>query len=96
MDEEWPIDELFDEDYLHDGFLIGQREFDPLTGRSNAQWTIIRNARVRRASFFARLFSFTELRDWLLDAGFRTVEGYAGDGTPLTAAARRMILVAHK
>jgi SAM-dependent methyltransferase len=79
-----------------DGVLIDQREFDPLTGRSNAQWTIVRNGRMRRSSFFARLFSFTELRDWLLDAGFRTVEGHAGDGAPLTAAARRMILVAHK
>jgi hypothetical protein len=79
-----------------DGVLIDQREFDPLTGRSNAQWTVIRNGRMRRSSFFARLFSFTELRDWLLDAGFRTVEGHAGDGTPLTIAARRMILVAHK
>jgi SAM-dependent methyltransferase len=79
-----------------EGVLIDQREFDPLTGRSNAQWTVIRNGRMRRSSFFARLFSFTELRDWLLDAGFRTVEGHAGDGTPLTIAARRMILVAHK
>jgi hypothetical protein len=52
--------------------------------------------RIRHASFFARLFSFTELRDWLLDAGFVTVDGHAGDGTALTAAARRMILVAHK
>jgi SAM-dependent methyltransferase len=79
-----------------DGLLVDQREFDPLTGRSNAQWTIIRNGRLRRSSFFVRLFSFTELRDWLLDAGFRRVEGYAGDGTPLTAASRRMILVADK
>jgi SAM-dependent methyltransferase len=79
-----------------DGILIDQREFDPLTGRSNAQWTIIREGRMGRSSFFARLFSFTELRDWLLEAGFGTVEGYAGDGTALTIAARRMILVAHK
>ena len=40
--------------------------------------------------------SFPELRDWLLAAGFDAVEGYAGDGTPLTARARRMILVAQK
>ncbi len=81
---------------VDDGVLIDQREFDPLTGRANARRTIVRNGRVRRAAFFVRLFSFTELRDWLLDAGFRTVEGYAGDGSVLTATARRMILVAHK
>jgi SAM-dependent methyltransferase len=79
-----------------DGIRIDQREFDPLTGRVNARWTIIRNGRLHRSWFFARLFSYTELRDWLLEAGFPTVEGYAGDGTPLTAAARRMIVVAHK
>jgi hypothetical protein len=60
-------------------------------GRANARRTIIRHGRARHSSFFTRLFSFTELRDWLHDAGFHTVEGYAGDGTPLTATARRMI-----
>ena len=79
---------------IDDGILIDQREFDPLTGRANARRTIIRHGRARHSSFFTRLFSFTELRDWLHDAGFHTVEGYAGDGTPLTATARRMILVA--
>ena len=79
-----------------DGVLVDQREFDPLTGRASAGRTIVRNGRLRRTSFFTRLFSFTELRDWLLDAGFAAVEGYAGDGTPLTAGARRMILIAQK
>ncbi|MGH9246432.1 MAG: class I SAM-dependent methyltransferase [Acidimicrobiales bacterium] len=81
---------------VDDGILIDQREFDPLTGRSNAHRTIIRNGAVRRSFYFTRLFSFTELRDWLLAAGFRTVDGFAGDGGTLTAASRRMILVAHK
>jgi hypothetical protein len=67
-----------------------------VTGRSSAQRTIVRRGRMRRSSFYVRLFSFTERRDWLLDAGVRTVEGHAGDGTPLTVAARRMVLVAHK
>lgn len=79
-----------------DGVLVDQREFDPLTGRASARRTIVRNGRLRRTSFFTRLFSFTELRDWLLDAGFAAVEGYAGDGMPLTAGARRMIVVAQK
>ena len=46
--------------------------------------------------FFTRLFSYTELRDWLLQTGFRSVEGYAGDGSQLTRTARRMILIATK
>jgi SAM-dependent methyltransferase len=79
-----------------DGILIDQREFDPLTGRSNARRTIIRDGRVRHSFFFVRMFSFTELRDWLDDAGFPTVHGYAGDGFGLSAASRRMILLADK
>ena len=79
-----------------EGVLVDQREFDPRTGRASARRTIVRNGRLRRTSFFTRLFSFTELRDWLLDAGFAAVEGYAGDGTPLTTGVRRMILVAQK
>jgi SAM-dependent methyltransferase len=81
---------------VDDGILIDQREFDPLSGRVKARWTIVRNGRVRRSSFFTRLFSFTELRDWLHDAGFGTIEGYAGDGTPLTPSAPRMVVIAHK
>jgi SAM-dependent methyltransferase len=77
-------------------FMIDQREFDPLTGRSNGTRTFIRHGQVRRSVFFTRLFSYTELRDWLLEIGFAEVEGCASDGTPLTKTARRMILVAIK
>lgn len=76
--------------------MIDEREWDPITGRSNNWRTIIRDGHVRRVFFFTRLFSFTELRDWILQTGFRSVEGYAGDGSPLTRAARRMILIATK
>ena len=40
------------------------------------------------------MFSYTELRDWLLDAGFVAVDGHGDGGMPLTAASRRMIVVA--
>jgi SAM-dependent methyltransferase len=76
--------------------LVDERDFDPLTGRSNSWRTIVRDGQVRRSFFFTRLVSFTELRDWLLDAGFRTVDGYDGAGGPLTSTSRRMILVATK
>jgi SAM-dependent methyltransferase len=76
--------------------LVDERDFDPLTSRSNSWRTIVRDGQVRRSFFFTRLFSFTELRDWLLDAGFRTVDGYDGAGGPLTSTSRRMILVATK
>ncbi|MGE5135633.1 MAG: SAM-dependent methyltransferase [Gemmatimonadota bacterium] len=74
--------------------LIDQHRLDPLTGRSDAVWTFVRDGAVRRVPFSVRLFTFPELRDWLLAAGFATVDGYGEDGQPLTAASRRMITVA--
>ena len=83
-------------DVVHrpDGIMIDEREFDPLTGRNNTTRTVVRDGSVRRFTFFTRLFSFTELRTWLLDAGFRDVAAYARDGTELARTTTRMILVA--
>lgn len=73
---------------------VDERTFDPLTGRVHTRRTTVKDGRVRRAVFEVRLFAFTELRDWLHDAGFRSVDGRAGDGGPLTAESRRMIVIA--
>jgi SAM-dependent methyltransferase len=73
---------------------IEERTFDPLTGRAHTRRTTVRDGRVHRAEYHVRMFGFTELRDWLLDAGFRSVEGRAGDGGRLTAESRRMIVIA--
>ena len=54
----------------------------------------MRDGRVHQAEYHVRMFGFTELRDWLLDAGFSSVDGRAGDGGPLTAESRRMIVIA--
>lgn len=50
------------------------------------------DGRVRTVNFEIRMFTFVELRDWLLDAGFQRVEGFGRDGTPLTLASQRMIV----
>jgi hypothetical protein len=54
----------------------------------------VRDGRIRRTWYSVRLFTFTELRDWLLDAGFRTVHGYGEEGTTLSYLSRRLIVVA--
>jgi hypothetical protein len=65
-----------------------------LTGRFEAERTVIRGGRARRMNFVKRLFGFPELRDWLFAAGFAAVTGYGEDGRPLTADHKRMISVA--
>ena len=44
--------------------LVDRYHLDALTGRFEAERTIIRNGRVRRTHFVKRLFGFPELRDW--------------------------------
>jgi hypothetical protein len=74
--------------------LVDRYHLDALTGRFEAERTVIRSGRARRVNFVKRLFGFPEIRDWLLAAGFATVAGYGEDGRPLTASHRRMIVVA--
>ena len=74
--------------------LVDRYHLDALTGRFEAERTVVRGGRTRRVNFVKRLFGFPELRDWLLAAGFTAVAGYGEDGRPLTAEHQRMIVVA--
>ncbi len=55
---------------------------------------MVRAGWVRRTRFSVRLFAYTEIRDWLLDAGFSEVAGLDRDGGPLTIESRRMVVIA--
>jgi hypothetical protein len=57
---------------------------------------IIRDGRTRRFVFSVRMFVAAELRDWLLDAGFTSVNLVDPNGDPLTAQSRRMISIAYR
>jgi SAM-dependent methyltransferase len=74
--------------------LVDRYHLDALTGRFEAERTVIRAGRTRRVNFVKRLFGFPELRDWLLAAGFTDVAGYGEDGGALAAGHHRMIIVA--
>ena len=74
--------------------LVDRYHLDALTGRFEAERTVIREGRTRRMRFVKRLFGFPELRDWLLAAGFAEVTGFGEDGQPLTADHKRMVVVA--
>ena len=74
--------------------LVDRYHLDALAGRFEAERTVIRSGRTRQVNFAKRLFSFPELRDWLLAAGFTAVTGYGEDGWPLTADHKRMVFVA--
>lgn len=66
--------------------------------------TITRDGQTRSTSYYLRMFSFTELRDWLDAAGFTSIVGYGDthatdDGNNknrLTVDSARMIVVAQR
>lgn len=74
--------------------LVDRYSMDPLTSRSEATRTVVRDGRARTLTFVKRLFAYPELRDWLQATGFAQVTGYGEDGTPLRSDHRRMITVA--
>ena len=74
--------------------MIDQRRLEPLTGQIISERTVVGHGQVRRIPLFVRMFTFTELRDWLLAAGFASVHGYGADGTPWTTESPRMITIA--
>lgn len=76
-------------------FMIDVREFDIANGRMENERIVIRAGETRRAHFSIRMFTYVELRDWLLEAGFAEVAGYDWQtGDALTLESRRMIVVA--
>jgi SAM-dependent methyltransferase len=77
-------------------YLIDQTRYDVPTGRMITERTVIRDGRVRQMRFFVRLFTFPELRDWLLAADFSSVEAVDEQGAPLALESRRMLVVATK
>jgi ubiquinone/menaquinone biosynthesis C-methylase UbiE len=79
-----------------DDLAIDRSVFDPTTGRATTERVIVRDGIVRRFEFSVRMFVAVELRDWLLDAGFTSVDFYDGEGEPLRADGRRMITIARR
>lgn len=77
-------------------FIIDRHDLDPLTSRNRVERIIIRDGAIRRAHYFVRMFTFSEIRDWLLEAGFTTVDGYDEHGHPLSLDSNRMLVLAQR
>ncbi|GAA2209650.1 class I SAM-dependent methyltransferase [Nonomuraea monospora] len=76
--------------------VLDQHELDLLTSRHLVERTIVRDGRQRKVPYFVRMFTYPELRDWLLAAGFTDVRVVGADGGPFTMDSRRMIVVAER
>jgi SAM-dependent methyltransferase len=81
--------------FERDGDLVvDEHSFDVETGREETERWLIRDGATRKTGFSVRFYTYTELRDLLLGAGFSSVRGVGHDGRPLTLESRRMIVIA--
>ena len=78
-----------------DDLMMFRQRYDVATGRIELERLVVRDGRTDRHRFSYRAFTFAELRDWLLQAGFSRVEPHGSDGGPLTLESGGMIAVAH-
>jgi hypothetical protein len=76
--------------------LVERRRFEPVESKMLTDYTAVRGDGVRHYRIFVRMFTFTELRDWLLAAGFSRVDGFGRDAEPLSEEHRRMVVVARR
>ena len=83
---------------LRDGadLLVDERRFDPHSGRLHVARTIAIAADRLERRFAMRLFTATELVDWLRAAGFGRIALFGDEGEPFALDDGRMIARAEK
>ena len=94
-DETSHTKELVTDEGTH--FLIDRSHYDPHDGRIHARRFITRSGQpTRMIPWQLRLFPLTELKSWLLDAGFANVQAFGVDGEVFRCDSERLIVVAQR
>lgn len=76
--------------------LIDRVDLSDDGARGETDRIVVADGRVRRMHFSVRLFTLSELTDWLEGAGFGEVRAYGPDAEPFTWRADRLIAVASR
>jgi SAM-dependent methyltransferase len=77
-----------------DDMMIDSSDFDSIEGRMETDRVVLRDGQVRRSHHSVRVPTISELRGWLIDAGFSHVSFMARDGGTPSIHRRRLIVVA--
>lgn len=90
-----PVDPVF---LVQDGddLMIDVIRSDPALTRTLTERIVVRDGRVRRTVFSARLFSSSELDLWLRAAGLTDVTFHDEDGAPFSSQSRRLVALGHR
>lgn len=79
-----------------DGLLLRRRSFDIATGRAYNDSTVFRANHRRDFRYYTRLFTFTEIKEWLHQSGFISVDAFNHNARPLETFSTRMLIAAKK
>jgi SAM-dependent methyltransferase len=80
-----------------DLLALGDRRYDPLTGRLHVEYTWVRDGRIEKQAMSARLHSYREVRMLLEAAGFTDVQGFGSLARePFSLASHGLIMSAVK
>jgi SAM-dependent methyltransferase len=79
---------------IGDDVMLDTSDFDCIEGRIETDRVVVRDGQVRRTHQSVRLPSITELRTWLTDAGFSSVQFSARDGRPPSIHRPRLVVTA--
>lgn len=78
-------------------FMLDLGRYDPHDGRLHVRRFVTRNEQpIRSLEYFIRLFTFTELRGWLEQAGFVNVRAFGGEGEVYRLDSARLVLLAQR
>ena len=78
-----------------DGWLmVDSNRFDAQANRSVKVRRFVREGKISTHEYSIRLFTFTELSAWLVQAGFQSVRGFGIEGEPFGLGSKRMLMVA--
>lgn len=75
--------------------MLEERSYDYTRSRSNTEWTLIRDGETFAKTTSIRLYSYRELREMLVQAGFSNFEAYGNlNDQPFGLDAARLYMVA--
>lgn len=78
-----------------DNMMIDRIRYNTETGRMDVVRVVHKDGESRKVFYSFRLFTFPEIKSWLLNAGFSHVEVFSEKGGAFTLDSKRMLIVAH-
>lgn len=77
-------------------YMIDFVDFDPIKNSIIQNRKFLRNGETTKTKYNIRLFTYTEISDWMKIAGYEDICGYGREGETFSLESKRMIVVATK